>query len=104
MAAGSGAPASGVAALIDEISSAVCTLRRAVGVIAPASISGDEAVALVDLFTEAERIVASRTARLTPRVMETGAFAKTGHASGADWLAAASGSSTGAARSRLAAA
>ncbi len=92
------------AALIDEVSDAVCVLRRAVRVVAPGSISGEEAVALVDLLAEAERIVASGVARLTPRVMETGAFAKTGHACGADWLAAASGSSAGAARSRLAAA
>ena len=91
-------------ALIDDVAGAVRTLRRAVRVVAPGSISGDEAVALVDLLAEAERIVASGVARLTPRVMETGAFARTGHASGADWLAAASGSSAGAARSRLAAA
>ena len=39
-----------------------------------------------------------------PRVIETGVYAKAGHASGPDWLAAVSGSSAGAARARLAAA
>jgi hypothetical protein len=104
VAAGAVAAGTDGTALIDEVTGAVRTLRRAVRVVAPGSISGDEAVALVDLLAEAERIVASGVARLTPRVMETGAFAKTGHACGADWLAAASGSSAGAARSRLAAA
>jgi hypothetical protein len=59
---------------------------------------------LVNLLAEAERIVASGMARLTPRVVESGVYAKEGHPSGPDWLAAVSGSSAGAARSRLAAA
>jgi hypothetical protein len=59
---------------------------------------------LVNLLAEAERIVASGVARLTPRVVETGVYAKEGHPSGPDWLAAVSGSSAGTARSRLAAA
>jgi hypothetical protein len=77
MAAGSGAAGTDETALIDEVTGAVRTLRRVVRVVAPGSISGDEAVALVDLLGEAERIVASGVARLTPRVTETGAFAKT---------------------------
>ena len=43
-------------------------------------------------------------ARLTPRVIETGAFAKAGFGSAQDWLAAVSGTSSSSARSRLAAA
>jgi hypothetical protein len=104
MAAGSGSSGCDATTLIDDVTGAVRILRRVVRVVAPGSIAGDQAVVLVDLLSEAERIVASGVARLTPRVMETGAFAKTGHACGADWLAAASGSSSGAARSRLAAA
>jgi hypothetical protein len=77
MAAGSGAAGTDETALIDEVTGAVRTLRRDVRVVAPGSISGDEAVALVDLLGEAERIVASGVARLTPRATETGAFAKT---------------------------
>jgi len=40
---------------------------------------------------------------LSPRVMETGSFAKCGHASATDWLASLAGSSTTAAKGRLAA-
>ena len=40
-------------------------------------------------------------ARLTPRVIQTGAFAKAGFASAQDWLAAISGTSSSSARSRL---
>ncbi len=71
---------------------------------APESLSGEEALALVELLGEAERTVASGIARLSPRVIETGAFSKMGHSSAQDWLAAASGTSASAARHRLAAA
>jgi len=43
-------------------------------------------------------------ALFTPVVVETGSFAKEGHASAQDWLGAHSGSSAGAAKGRLAAA
>ena len=88
----------------DKVQRAVDTLREVVHSVAPKSVSGEEAQQLVELFAEAERVVASGIARLTPRVIETGVFAKAGHASGPDWLAAVSGSSAGAARARLAAA
>jgi hypothetical protein len=51
-----------------------------------------------------EKVVASGLALLSPRVIETGVFAQGGHASAPDWLAAVSGSSAGAAKSRLASA
>ena len=47
---------------------------------------------------------ASGIARFTPVVIETGSYAKTGHASAQDWLGAVSGSSASAAKARLAAA
>jgi hypothetical protein len=88
----------------DKVQKAVGTLREVVYSVAPKSVSGEDAQQLVELLAEAERVVASGIARLTPRVMETGVYAKAGHASGPDWLAAVSGSSAGAARTRLAAA
>jgi hypothetical protein len=90
--------------LTTSLKEAVHALRGVVQSVAPMAISGEEAFALVELFAEAERVVASGMARLTPRVVETGVYAKSGHASGPDWLAAVSGSSAGAARRRLAAA
>ncbi len=89
---------------LNDLKEALRAIRRVVGSVEPAAISGEQAREFVEVLAEAERVVASGVARLTPRVIETGAYAKTGHASGPDWLAAASGSSSGAARSRLAAA
>ena len=89
---------------MSTVDGAVKALRGVVRRVVPASISGEDALALVELFAEAERVVASGMALVTPRVTETGAYAKGGYASGPDWLAAVSGSSAGAARSRLAAA
>ena len=55
---------------------AVDTLREVVHSVAPKSVSGEEAQLLVELFAEAERVVASGIARLTPRVIETGVYAE----------------------------
>jgi hypothetical protein len=71
---------------------------------APGSVSGDEAKAFVDLFAKGERAAASGIALYAPRVVETGAHAKDGHASAADWLGSVAGSSPTAAKERLASA
>ncbi len=84
--------------------SALHLLRDVVGSVEPDAVSGEEALALVNLLGETERAAASGMARLTPRVIETGAFAKAGFGSAQDWLAAASGTSSSSARGRLAAA
>lgn len=59
---------------------------------------------MVEVLGEIERAAASGVALLTPRVVETGVFSKGGHASASDWLGAVTGSSSSAARGRLAAA
>jgi hypothetical protein len=59
---------------------------------------------MVDLLAEGERAVSSGIALLTPRVVETGAYAKSGQATAADWLGALTGTSSGVAKGRLAAA
>ena len=56
------------------------------------------------LFSEAERAAASGVALYAPKVVESGEFTKEGHGSAADWLGKVSGSSSGAAKGRLAAA
>jgi hypothetical protein len=68
----------------------------------PAGLTGDEARSLVDLLAQAERAAASGIALLSPRVVETGAHTKAGHASAAEWLATVAGSSAGVAKGRLA--
>jgi hypothetical protein len=88
----------------EQLTSALHALRDVVGSVEPGAVSGEEALELVNLLGEAERAAASGMARLTPRVIETGAFAKAGFGSAQDWLAAASGLSSSSARSRLSAA
>ena len=92
------------AAYLGELSGIVQSLLRVVRAAAPGRVSGDEARAVVALFAEAERAATSGVALFTPVVVATGSFTKEGHGSAAEWLGALEGSSTGAARGRLAAA
>jgi hypothetical protein len=71
---------------------------------APGSVSGDQARRIVASFAEIERSAASGVALFTPRVVETGSFAKDGHASAQDWLGSLAGTSAAKAKARLAAA
>jgi hypothetical protein len=70
----------------------------------PAHLDGPGARRFVTLFSEAERVASSGVALFTPRVVETGEYTRCGHGTAADWLGAVSGSSSGAAKGRLAAA
>ena len=70
----------------------------------PSSVSGDQARSIVASFAEIERAAASGVALFTPRVVETGSFAKGGHGSAQDWLGSLSGTSAAKAKGRLAAA
>jgi hypothetical protein len=87
-----------------ELERAVRSLQAVVRAAAPHMVSGDEARCLADLFAEAERAASSGLALFTPVVVESGSYAKVGHGSAVDWLAAVSGSSSGVAKGRLAAA
>jgi hypothetical protein len=86
---------------LDEAFDAV---ERALCDVEPSAISGDEAMTLVDSLARGERVIASGMARLTPRVIETGSYAKSGHGSASDWLSSVAGTSGAAAKGRLAAA
>lgn len=87
-----------------ELERAVRTIQQFVRGATPGRASGDEARSVVALLAEAERAASSGIALFSPVVVETGSYAKEGHGSAADWLAAHSGSSTGAAKGRLVAA
>ena len=84
-----------------------CTLlrpRQLVREAEPQSVSGDQARSIVASFAEIERAAASGVALFTPRVVETGSFAKEGHGSAQEWLGSLSGTSAAKAKGRLAAA
>jgi hypothetical protein len=83
---------------------AVRTIQEFVRTATPASFSGTDALAVVDILADAEKAAASGIALFTPVVGATGSYAKRGHGSAADWLGSVAGTSAGAAKSRLAAA
>ena len=89
---------------LDVLRSSARDIHAVVRALSPASVSGDEARELADVLAEVERAAGSGIALLTPRVVETGAHAKVGHGSAPQWLASVSGTSSGVAKGRLAAA
>ncbi|HWE67858.1 MAG TPA: HNH endonuclease signature motif containing protein [Acidimicrobiales bacterium] len=91
-------------AALGELDSAVAKLRRVVRDLDPAELSGDQARTVIERYGVVERVTASGVARLSPRVIESGSYAKTGSASAAEWLGSVTGTSAGMAKGRLAAA
>ena len=87
-----------------ELKQALRVIRRVVQRTEPAQLSGAQAMALASCFGEIERASASGMARVSPRIIETRAYATGGHASAPDWLSTVTGSSAGAAKGRLVAA
>jgi hypothetical protein len=90
--------------LYGDLERVVTKLQEVVRTSTPDSVSGDQARRFVERFAEGERAAASGIALFTPVVVETGSYAKEGHASAQDWLGDLSGSSAGVAKGRLAAA
>ncbi len=86
------------------LGSAVQLVQKVLREAEPGSVSGDEAKAFVDGFAQTERLGVSGIALFAPRVVETGAHAKDGHGSAAEWLGSVSGSSASVAKDRLASA
>jgi hypothetical protein len=90
--------------LLADLVGVLGTVRHLVHDASPGCASGDQAVAVVELLTQIQRVASSGIALFAPVVVETGSFAKSGHGSAADWLGALSGSSAGAAKGLLVAA
>jgi HNH endonuclease len=91
-------------AIGDKLDTLLREVQKQVRDAAPGSVSGEQAKRIVASFAEIERSAASGVALFTPRVVETGSFAKDGHASAQDWLGSLAGTSAGKAKARLAAA
>jgi hypothetical protein len=92
------------AALRADVKRAVALLHDVVRYPVPGGLSGASAREFVTLFSEAERVAASGVALFAPRVVDSGEFTKEGHGSAAEWMGKLSGSSSGVAKGRLAAA
>ena len=87
-----------------KLDAALHDVQKLVREAAPGSVSGDQAKRIVAAFAEIERSAASGVALFTPRVVETGSFAKDGHPTAQDWLGSLAGTSASKAKARLAAA
>jgi len=92
------------AALRADLTQAVELIRGVVRHPVQGALSGHVAQEFVTLFSEAERAAASGVALYAPKVLESGEYTKEGDGSAAEWLGKVSGSSSGAAKGRLAAA
>ena len=95
---------SSASAFGDKLHAIVRDTQELVRKAEPRSVSGDQARSIVASFAEIERAAASGVALFTPRVVETGSFAKDGHTSAQDWLGSLSGTTAAKAKGRLAAA
>jgi hypothetical protein len=83
--------------MFEHATAGVLCLRKAVASFEPHCVRGDDAARLVEVFAEAERLAAAGKALAARRVEETNAWRRSGHRSAANWLAAKTGSSVGAA-------
>jgi len=83
--------------MFDSVVGAIELLRRVMGSLEPRTFDGDGAARLLKLFAEAERLAGAGKAMMARRVEETNLWRRDGARSPADWLAAATGSSVGAA-------
>jgi hypothetical protein len=76
-------------------------VRRVVGRIEPAALTGPESVVLLDWFTELGRLAAAGAALVAARAAETNQWRESGDRSPEHWLARKSGTTVGAAKDAL---
>jgi hypothetical protein len=76
-------------------------LRSVVQRLDPAALTGPEAVALVDWFTELERLAAAGRALVAARAADTNQWRRDGDRSPEHWLARKTGTTVGAAKDAL---
>ena len=81
--------------MLDELGSLVEQLRLALARFEPGDSGGDEAVQLLRLFAEGERLCAAGKVLAAGRVSETEVWRRVGWRSLADWMAQASGAKRG---------
>jgi hypothetical protein len=88
--------------MFDVLHDAIRQLRHVVAELEPDRFDGAGARSLVELFGELERLSAAGKSLATRQVVATGSWKQGGaHRDAADWLAATTGSTVGAARAML---
>lgn len=84
--------------MLSAFSSAVAALRAAVSTLSPDGLDGVDAMHLVDLASEAERLAGGARTLAAARVAETGGWKASGvHRTPASWLASRTGGTLGSA-------
>lgn len=73
--------------MFEMLRSALAGLRESLSSVEQEHVSGDDAAALVELFTEAERVAAAGRTLAARRVEETKVWQRQGHRSAAHWVA-----------------
>jgi hypothetical protein len=85
----------------ERVSDLVVGLREAVASIDVAALSGSDAVELVEMFSEAERLAAAGKTIAAGRVASSGAWQGTGYRTPAQWIASRTQSTVGSAITTL---
>jgi Domain of unknown function (DUF222)/HNH endonuclease len=83
--------------MFDRVNRAIRDLKAAVADLDPDVLESRSAVALVEKFSEAERVAAAGKALAAKRVAESGAWKPSGARTAAHWMATATGTSVGSA-------
>src|ERR1041385_7870031 len=81
--------------MFEQLEDAVAAIREAVAVFDESRLSGDRAVQVVRLCSEAERLLAAARLIATRRVDSSKAWQRDGHRSAAEWVAATTGTFIG---------
>jgi hypothetical protein len=76
-------------------------LRRVLSLLDPSTLTGPQAVALLEWFTIVERLAAAGRAKVAARAVETNQWRQSGARSPEHWLARKSGTTVGAAKDAL---
>ena len=76
-------------------------LRRVLSVLDPATLTGPQAVSLLEWFATVERLAAAGRAKVAARAVDTNQWRSSGDRSPEHWLARVSGTTVGAAKDAL---
>ena len=87
--------------VLDELQTTVATQRRVLGSLEPGCFNGDDALALLQVFTDIERIGAAGRTAMAKRVEESNVWRASGERSAAHFLANRTGTTVGRAQAAL---
>ena len=87
--------------LFGELRDAVAVVKRVVGAVDPSRLKSADALALLEVFSEGEKLCSTGKTLVAVRAADTNEWARKGHRTPAAWLAGATGVTQGEARNVL---